>query len=144
MGFSLSFSFFLPFFPFFSFFVFFFSFFDDHNEPWICMYCSLCSIIVIMLFNAPVVPKTSEHFFLSGTRCPRPILFCSCPRPRTSQSPRKPWVLGMGMGFRTQDLALRVFTATEVIHYIVQKKDLTPGSGWGSAWSPRHLWQNGD
>ena len=81
----------------------FLSFFCDHNEPWM-YYCSLCSTIIIMLFDAPVATKIFEYFFLSGTKWPQPTLCGPCPKPNISQPPKEPWDLGMGTGFRTQDL----------------------------------------
>lgn len=75
--------------------------------------------------------KSFSTCLLSGTRCPRPASCCSCPRPRTSWSPKEPQVPSMGAGFRTQDPPLHVLTAGKVTHFPLQKKDLAAERGWG-------------
>ena len=121
--FFLSFSF-LPSFPFFSFLVFLFSFSDNQNGPHILFFVLYYSHYA---FDVSIAQEIFEHIHLSGTRCPGPPHADPAPDlgptclPKSFQS--SVW---------EQDLELRIWLPVyslycqKVLHFIVQKSDLTP------------------
>ena len=122
-SFCLFFSF-LPSFLFFSFLVFLFSFSDNQNGPHILFFVLYYSHYA---FDVSIAQEIFEHIHLFGTRCPGPPHADPAPDlgptclPKSFQS--SVW---------EQDLELRIWLPVyslycqKVLHFIVQKSDLTP------------------